>query len=57
MTFLHRFIRRLIDAIRHVRTGGRTTVTRARARAAAPPRPCRCCGQAVHHSADWRDHL
>lgn len=51
------FIRRIADAVRHVRTGGRSTRTRARARAAAPPRRCRCCHQEVHHSSDWRDHI
>lgn len=51
------FISRLIDAFRHVRTGGRTTRTRAVRRASAPPRRCPECRQAVQHSPDWRDHL
>lgn len=51
------FIRRLIEAIQHVRTGGRTTRSRARSRAARPPRPCPTCHQPVTHSDDWRDHL
>lgn len=51
------FIRRLVDAVRHVRSGGRTTRTRARARAAAPPRKCPECRQPVEHSPDYRDHL
>lgn len=51
------FIRRIVEAVRHVRTGGRSTRARARARAAAPPRRCGCCGQPVQHSPDYRDHL
>ena len=51
------FIRRLIDAFRHVKTGGKSTERRARARAAAPPQRCPECGQEVLHSPDWRDHL
>lgn len=51
------FFRRLLDAIRHVRTGGQSTRSRARSRAAAPPRPCTTCGQAVKTSDDWRDHI
>lgn len=51
------FLRKLFDAFRHVRTGGQTTRTRARRRAARPPRRCETCHQPVHHSADYRDHL
>ncbi|MGE3414097.1 MAG: hypothetical protein AB7L91_17970 [Dehalococcoidia bacterium] len=51
------FLRRFVDAVRHVRSGGRTTRARAVRRAAAPPRRCACCGGPVNHSADWRDHL
>ncbi|WP_219413943.1 hypothetical protein [Pseudonocardia nigra] len=51
------FIRELFDAFRHVRSGGRTTVRRARRRASAPPRRCPECRQRVEHSPDWRDHL
>lgn len=51
------FIRRLVEAIQHVRSGGRTTRSRARFRAAAPPRPCPTCHQPMKHSDDWRDHL
>lgn len=50
-------IRRVADAVRHVRSGGQTTRARAVRRAAAPPRPCACCGGPVGHSPDWRDHL
>lgn len=57
MTKLVMFLQRLIEAFRHVRSGGRTTRRRARARAAAPPPRCRACKQPVPHSADWRDHL
>lgn len=56
MKFLE-FVRRLFGAIRHVRTGGATTRTTARRRAAAPARRCDSCHQAVRHSEDWRDHL
>lgn len=51
------FFRRLIDAFRHVRSGGQTTARRAQRRAAAPPRRCSACHQPVQHSADWQDHL
>ncbi|HLT40329.1 MAG TPA: hypothetical protein VK034_28820 [Enhygromyxa sp.] len=51
------FFRRLVDAFRHVRTGGESTWSKARARAAAPPRRCPHCQQEVSHSDDWRDHL
>lgn len=51
------FIRRLIEAVQHIRTGGRTTRTRAVRRASAPPRRCAECHQPVPHSDDWRDHL
>jgi hypothetical protein len=51
------FVCQLVDAFRHVRSGGRTTTRRARCRAAAPPRRCPECRQFVEHSPDWRDHL
>lgn len=56
MKFLH-FIQRLLEAFRHVRSGGKTTRRRARARAAAPPAKCPTCRQPVQHSQDWRDHI
>lgn len=58
--FLHHvveFIRRLVDAFRHVRSGGKTTRRAAVRRATAPPRRCAECRQPVPHSDDWRDHL
>lgn len=58
--FFHRligFISNLVGAVRHVRSGGQTTRTRARTRAVRPPRRCGECGQHVAHSPDWRDHL
>lgn len=51
------FIRSLVRAIRHVRTGGQSTVQTARRRAAQPARRCSQCHQPVRHSADYRDHL
>ena len=51
------FLQRLLEAIRHVRTGGASTRARARRRAAAPPKKCRTCGQRLPHSSDYRDHL
>lgn len=51
------FVRRLVAAIRHVRSGGQTTVRRAHRRAAAPARRCSACHQPIEHSQDWRDHL
>lgn len=51
------FFTALLDAIRHVRSGGQTTRTRARTRAAAPGPPCRSCGQPTKNSTDWHDHL
>lgn len=54
---LIQFIRRLVDAVQHVRTGGRTTRARAVRRATAPPYRCTECRQPVLHSPDWRDHL
>ena len=51
------FLQRLLEAIRHVRTGGASTRAVARRRAAAPPKKCRTCGQRIPHSADYRDHL
>lgn len=50
------FLRRLFQAIGHVRSGGRTTQTRARKRAARP-RICHECHQPIAQSDDWRDHL
>lgn len=50
-------IRKFIEAIRHVRSGGRTTVRAARTRAARPPKKCPACHQPVAHSTDYRDHL
>lgn len=57
---LHRaveFTRALVAAVRHVRTGGRTTRTAAQRRADRPPRVCRTCHRPLEHSRDWRDHL
>lgn len=57
---IHRLIlilRRWWAAVQHVRTGGRTTRTAARTRAARPPRTCKACHQPIQHSGDWRDHL
>lgn len=51
------FLRGLVRAFRHVQTGGRTTRTRARVRAARPDRRCGECRQPVPHSHDYRDHL
>lgn len=51
------FLRRLFSAIRHVRTGGASTRTRARSRARAPMRRCSACHQPVPQSEDWRDHI
>lgn len=51
------FVKRLVAAIKHVRTGGATTRTAARRRAARPPTVCRTCHRPLEHSADWRDHL
>lgn len=51
------FLRRLFAAIRHVRTGGQSTRTAARRRAARPPRLCHECHQPIEHSDDWREHL
>lgn len=51
------FLRRLIEAWRHVRSGGRTTRTTATKRATAPPRRCTECRQIVPRSTDWRDHI
>ncbi len=51
------FFRNLLDAIRHVRTGGQATRTRATRHAARPARRCGECGQKVQHSPDWRDHV
>lgn len=51
------FIRRLVAAVRHVRTGGASTRTAARKRADRPPRVCRECHQPIEQSRDWRDHL
>lgn len=60
MKFFHHiveFIRRLLDAVRHVRTGGKTTRVRAQRKASAPSARCASCHQPVPHSDDWRDHL
>lgn len=51
------FLQRLVAAVQHVRTGGATTRTQARVRAAAPPRRCPTCHQTVSHSPDYRDHM
>lgn len=56
MKFLQ-FIRRLIEAVRHVRSGGQSTRTAAVRRSARPVRRCESCRQQVPHSTDWRDHL
>lgn len=57
MTNFVMFIRRLIDAFRHVRTGGKTTRRRATARAIRPAERCPACRQPVPHSPHWEDHL
>jgi hypothetical protein len=50
-------IARWIEALNHVRTGGRTTRTAAVRKAAAAPPRCPSCHQPMKHSTDWRDHL
>jgi hypothetical protein len=50
-------VRALIDALRHVRTGGAATRRRAVRQAEAPPKPCPTCKRPMEHSSDWRDHL
>jgi hypothetical protein len=58
--FLHRvieFFRRLIEAFRHVRTGGASTRVAATRRARRAPGRCSTCHQPIQHSQDWRDHL
>ncbi len=57
MHYVIAWIERVLDAFRHVRSGGRTTRRRAVRKAAAPPRRCSECRQPVPHSSDWRDHL
>jgi sugar (pentulose or hexulose) kinase len=49
-------LRRLVQAVRHVGTGGQTTRTAAVRRAARPVR-CSACHQPIPQSDDWRDHL
>jgi len=51
------WLRKLIEAWRHVRTGGATTRRTAVRRAARPARRCTECHQPVPHSDDWRDHI
>lgn len=51
------FVQRLLEAFRHVRTGGATTRRTAVRRAARPARRCTECRQPVPHSDDWRDHI
>lgn len=51
------FFRRIYLAFQHVRTGGQSTKTRARRRAAAPPMKCPTCHQPIKHSDDYRDHI
>lgn len=51
------FLVRLFEAFRHVRTGGRTTRTKAVRKTAAPPPRCPTCRQPIPRSADWRDHI
>lgn len=51
------FLQKLVAAIKHVRSGGKTTRTKARRKAEAPPEKCPTCHQPVPHSADWRDHI
>lgn len=51
------FVRQLVDAIRHVASGGQTTKRRAGRAASKPPRRCTQCHQPVWHSDDWRDHI
>lgn len=46
------FIRRMIAAFQHVKTGGKSTKTRARRIASRPPRKCHACGQTVQHNTD-----
>jgi len=50
------FLRRLVWAARHVRTGGQSTRTAAVRRAAQTQR-CSACRQPIPTSGDWRDHL
>jgi hypothetical protein len=50
------FLRRLVSAIRHVRTGGASTQRRAQKRASRPGM-CSACRQPIPQSDDWRDHL
>lgn len=50
-------LRQLVDAVRHVGTGGASTRRRAVRRAEAPPAKCPRCHQPVKHSPDWRDHI
>ena len=50
-------IARWFDAVRHVRTGGKTTRSAAVRKAAAPPPRCPHCHQPMKHSTDWRDHI
>lgn len=50
-------LQRLLEAFRHVRTGGASTRTRARRRAAAPPRKCPTCRRPLPHSTDYHHHL
>lgn len=57
MEQFRQFVLRIIDAFKHVRSGGRTTRTRAVRKAAAPPAKCPTCRREVPHSPDWRDHL
>lgn len=51
------FFQRLVEAFKHVKSGGKTTRVKARKQAARPFRRCETCHQQVPHSADYRDHL
>ena len=51
------FLRRFVESVRHVRTGGQSTRARAARRASRPPRQCPECHQPIPHSPDWRDHI
>lgn len=51
------FIRRFVEAVRHVCSGGQTTRRTAVRRANRPPERCETCRQPVRQSDDWRDHI
>lgn len=55
MAFL-KWLQKILAAFQHVRTGGKSTRTRARRIATRPPRRCHACGQEMKHSTDPRDY-